>query len=246
MKPSAQERIRTALRSPLAVTAPLGAALLIPLIPSIPAFPQMAAAASGTGRASVLQAALIPVTRPLAAGPSPSALTGPPVLPGREWPSDLTSGAQERVALVTAQQAVVRAAYLRQLAAIAAQQQAAAAARARAVAAATRASTPTASAAAPVPVPPPAGSGVYSYSALEALWVSAGGPSWAEASAATIAECESGGRVNAYNPSGASGLWQILGSVIPGDLFNPYINAENAVSKFKASGNTFAQWVCQA
>jgi LysM domain len=87
--------------------------------------------------------------------------------------------------------------------------------------------------------------GTYSYGALEALWVSAGGPAWAEAHAAEIAECESGGRVNAYNSSGATGLWQILGQVVGGSLWNPYTNALNAVAKFTASGDTFAQWVCQ-
>jgi LysM repeat protein len=96
------------------------------------------------------------------------------------------------------------------------------------------------------PVPEPTASGTYSYGMLEALWVSAGGPAWAEASAATIAECESGGNPNAYNPSGASGLWQILGQVVSGNIFNPMVNALNAVAKFRASGNTFAQWVCQA
>jgi cell wall-associated NlpC family hydrolase len=93
---------------------------------------------------------------------------------------------------------------------------------------------------------PPVSAGVYSYGQLEALWVSAGGPSWAEASAATIAECESGGNPRAYNPSGASGLWQILGQVVAGNIFDPMVNALNAVSKFRASGDTFAQWVCQA
>jgi hypothetical protein len=75
--------------------------------------------------------------------------------------------------------------------------------------------------------------------------VSAGGPSFAEAQAAQIAECESGGNPQAYNPSGATGLWQILGQVVPGNLYDPFVNALNAVSKFKASGDTFAQWVCQ-
>ena len=89
------------------------------------------------------------------------------------------------------------------------------------------------------------GSGTYSFAGLEALWISAGGPSWAASHAASIAECESGGRVNAYNPSGATGLWQILGSVVGGSLTNSYVNAANAVAKFKASGDTFAQWVCQ-
>lgn len=92
---------------------------------------------------------------------------------------------------------------------------------------------------------PTGGNGIFSYTALENLWVSAGGPAWAEAQAAQIAECESGGKPWAYNPSGASGLWQILGQVVPGYIFNPYVNALNAVSKFKASGDTFAQWVCQ-
>jgi hypothetical protein len=93
----------------------------------------------------------------------------------------------------------------------------------------------------------PASAAMYSYTALEQLWVSAGGPSWAEASAATIAECESGGNPDAYNvSSGATGLWQILGQVVGGDLRNAFTNALNAVSKFRASGDTFAQWVCQA
>lgn len=89
-----------------------------------------------------------------------------------------------------------------------------------------------------------ASSGTYSYAGLEALWISAGGPAWAAAHAASIAECESGGRTSAYNPSGATGLWQILGSVVGGNLYNAYTNALNAVAKFKASGDTFAQWVC--
>jgi hypothetical protein len=88
--------------------------------------------------------------------------------------------------------------------------------------------------------------GVFSFAGLERLWESAGGPAWAAPAAASIAECESGGNPVAYNPSGATGVWQILGSVVPGDLTNPYVNAANAVSKFRTSGNTFAQWVCQA
>jgi hypothetical protein len=94
-----------------------------------------------------------------------------------------------------------------------------------------------------------AASGTYSYGGLETLWVSAGGPSWAAAHAAEIAMCESGGRTWAYNPSGATGLWQILGAVVAGNLYNAYTNALNAVAKFHAGGgpgsrDTFAQWVC--
>lgn len=92
----------------------------------------------------------------------------------------------------------------------------------------------------------PSSSGTYSYGALESLWVRAGGPASVEASAATIAECESGGNPNAYNPSGASGLWQILGAVVPGNLFNAWTNALNAVKKYRDAGDSFAPWVCQA
>jgi LysM repeat protein len=87
--------------------------------------------------------------------------------------------------------------------------------------------------------------GTLTFAQIEALWVAAGGPSWAEVQAATVAECESGGRTNAYNPSGATGVFQILGSVVGGNLDDPMANALNAVAKFKASGDTFAQWVCK-
>ena len=72
-----------------------------------------------------------------------------------------------------------------------------------------------------------------------------GGPAWAEYQAAEVGECESGGQQHAHNPSGADGYWQILGQVVPGDIYDLMVNAENAVSKFEASGDTLAQWVCQ-
>lgn len=87
--------------------------------------------------------------------------------------------------------------------------------------------------------------GTYSYTALENLWITAGGPAWAAPHAASIAICESGGNPRAYNPSGATGLFQILGSVVPGNLDDPYVNALNAVAKFKAAGDTFSAWVCK-
>ena len=116
--------------------------------------------------------------------------------------------------------------------------------------------SPSPSTAAPEPEPstssspaPVATGGIFSYSQLEQLWVSVGGPSWAEGAAATVAECESGGNPNAYNPSGASGLWQILGApqnwTGSTDWFNPTVNAEAAVAKFTQSGDTWAQWSCQ-
>ena len=99
--------------------------------------------------------------------------------------------------------------------------------------------------AAPAAIPPPQ-AGTYSYAQLEALWVGAGGPASVEAAAATIAECESGGNPRAYNPSGASGLWQILGVPFPGDPFNGPVNARMAVAKYRAAGDSFSPWVCQA
>ncbi len=85
------------------------------------------------------------------------------------------------------------------------------------------------------------GGGTLSYEGLEALWEAAGGPASAAPEMATIAiRCESGGRQYAYNPSGASGYWQILGQVVPGNVFNPMVNAENAVAKFRAGG--FSPW----
>jgi LysM repeat protein len=88
-------------------------------------------------------------------------------------------------------------------------------------------------------------SGVYSFSMLEHVWVWAGGPASEEWAAATIAECESGGNTHAYNPSGASGLWQILGVPFPGNPFDGPTNARMAVAKFRAAGG-FSPWVCRA
>jgi len=87
--------------------------------------------------------------------------------------------------------------------------------------------------------------GDYGFSGLEQLWLAAGGPGWAAFSAATIAMCESGGNPRAYNPSGASGLWQILGLPFPGDPFNPGTNARMAVAKFRGAGDSFSPWVCK-
>lgn len=101
---------------------------------------------------------------------------------------------------------------------------------------------------------PPAGGGILSAAQVEQLWAAAGGPAWAAPSAAAIASCESGddptnyyGRSEglSYTGTQAAGLFQILGQVVPGNIFNPMVNALNAVAKFRASGDTFAQWVCQ-
>ena len=49
-----------------------------------------------------------------------------------------------------------------------------------------------------------------------------------------VIDCESGGNPNAYNPSGASGLFQVLASwadnfgYVPAQLFDPGINVSVA------------------
>ncbi len=110
-------------------------------------------------------------------------------------------------------------------------------------------STPgTSSSPAPGPSPSqpaPSGSGQLTPAQVGAYWLAAGGPAWAEQASETVAMCESGDNTNAYNPSGASGLWQILGQVVPGNIFDPMVNALNAVSKFNASGQTWSQWTCR-
>ena len=81
----------------------------------------------------------------------------------------------------------------------------------------------------------------YSYSQLEGLWINAGGSKSLAPVMAAIAEAESGGNSDAYNSSGASGLWQILGAVNPadqGNLFSPQTNAKEAVLKYKSQGLT--------
>lgn len=76
----------------------------------------------------------------------------------------------------------------------------------------------------------------YSYAELEGLWVKNGGSKALAPVMAAIAMAESGGCSSAENPSGASGLWQILGNPFPGDAFNPNVNAKMAVSKYKSQG----------
>lgn len=84
----------------------------------------------------------------------------------------------------------------------------------------------------------------YSYAQLESLWLQAGGSQALAPVMAAIALAESGGRSDAYNPSGASGLWQILGAVNPSDqgsLFNAQVNAKEAVLKYRTQG--LGAWV---
>lgn len=84
----------------------------------------------------------------------------------------------------------------------------------------------------------------YTYAELEGLWINAGGPKSLAPTMAAIAEAESGGCSTAYNSSGATGLWQILGAVYPKDqasLTDPATNAREAVAKYKTQG--LGAWV---
>ena len=79
----------------------------------------------------------------------------------------------------------------------------------------------------------------YSYAQLEDLWIGAGGKSSMAPLMAAIAEAESSGNSEAYNASGATGLWQILGAVNSSDqgsLTNPQVNAKEAVLKYNSQG----------
>ena len=82
----------------------------------------------------------------------------------------------------------------------------------------------------------------YSYAQLEGLWVGAGGDPGKAPLMAAIALAESGGNSTARNPSGATGLWQILvpvhGDLISryGDPTDPQANAKEAVSIEKSQG----------
>ena len=80
---------------------------------------------------------------------------------------------------------------------------------------------------------------VYSYAQLEGLWIDQGGPRALAPLMAAIAMAESGGDSDARNPSGATGLWQILGAVYPRDaqaLTDPAVNAREAIAKYKTQG----------
>jgi transglycosylase-like protein with SLT domain len=77
----------------------------------------------------------------------------------------------------------------------------------------------------------------YSYSQLRQLYLNAGGSKTFADLMAGVAIVESGGNPDAYNPSGASGLWQIEvplhDNIIPGgaaNVFNPQDNAKAAVA----------------
>jgi hypothetical protein len=79
--------------------------------------------------------------------------------------------------------------------------------------------------------------GVFNTQEMSDLWRSKGGGASIADTMGVIGLVESGGKPWAVNPkSGATGLWQILGQLVPGNLFNPGVNALNAIAKYKADG----------
>jgi hypothetical protein len=83
--------------------------------------------------------------------------------------------------------------------------------------------------------------GKWGIGALEKLWTGEGGAGRLAHTMAVISTAESGvagqyGNQYARNPSGATGLWQILGALVPGNLMNAHVNARNAVAKYAAQG----------
>lgn len=90
---------------------------------------------------------------------------------------------------------------------------------------------------------PMSGGGTLGYGQLEGLWDQAGGAKNMAPLMAAIAEAESRGSTTATNPSGASGLWQILmpsnAGFVPGgeaNVFNPLDNAIAAVKILASQG----------
>jgi hypothetical protein len=91
-----------------------------------------------------------------------------------------------------------------------------------------------------VPVSAPVGD--YSCSALESLWVSAGGNPGSEFIAAQIATAESGGNPGAISPTDDYGLWQINASNAPGsEMLNPEANVREAIA-LSGNGSNWDPW----
>lgn len=165
---------------------------------------------------------LAAVINPLLASPAPiAAATTAQQVVSNDPPTDAAlvhqAVATEVVTAVHVQAAQAHAAAMAAQAAALAKAQAAAAAAAR--------SAP----------PAPDYSGVLSCGQVESLWISAGGPPSLAVLMAEIAGAES-----SRNPAAPyGGLWQIQGGQpVPGNINDPVINAENAVSKYRSQGLT--------
>jgi hypothetical protein len=83
------------------------------------------------------------------------------------------------------------------------------------------------------------------------LWINNGGPAAAAPIAAAIMMAESGGCTTAQNPTDNGGtqtswgLWQISNgthSMPVANIYDPNVNAQQAVAKYRAAGNQFSPW----
>lgn len=108
---------------------------------------------------------------------------------------------------------------------------------------------PTADYVGAVATPPPANSGMGTNVEQWRSLVAAYFPADQIDRALRIMACESGGNPNAYNPSGASGLMQVLASwadnfgYTPSQLFDPDINLYVASLLYQDGG--WGHWVCR-
>ena len=80
---------------------------------------------------------------------------------------------------------------------------------------------------------------VYSFAALEHLWIAAGGSGRTASHAACIAEHESGGNPNAISRTNDWGLWQIHNG--GRRMLNPAANAATAV-RMSHNGTNWSAW----
>ncbi len=82
--------------------------------------------------------------------------------------------------------------------------------------------------------------GMFSAQQMSKLWAATGGPRSQAHVAGAVGMAESGGDPNAVGPptqwGQAKGLWQILGQVVGGDIFDPTVNAKNAIKKYTDAG----------
>ena len=84
--------------------------------------------------------------------------------------------------------------------------------------------------------------GTYGLSALEQVWMSAGGSAATAPHAACIAQHESGGNPRAISPQDDAGLWQIASSNAPtGQMLDPAANAAKAVA-MSSNGTSWSAW----
>ena len=79
----------------------------------------------------------------------------------------------------------------------------------------------------------------FGYSAIEHLWMAAGGSSYTASRAACIASHESGGNPSAISPTNDYGLFQIHDGGYA--MLDPMANARRAVS-MSADGHNWSAW----